>query len=391
MTANQPPDSRFDVELKEWMERQEPRRRADAVADAVIARVSITNQGRQPSFLLSLGTAAMAAVVAAMALSTGVLVERAAPGAFGGPSVTQAPTAGLRLPPGAQVIQVSDPISAPISTVVAHGDSVWVATSAFMSGAPGLWRIDPDTSSVTTHVANVVGAAFRGDELWAMVGDQQRQCCTVAPLRRLHPTTGAVLRTIEGVMGKGLAIAGDTAWTATETSLLQVDLRTGRLIETVELSAEPWHETLVVTEAAAWVITWDGLIRVDTSVSPSVATLVLPDEPSAIAAGGGYLWAALRSGDEVVQLDEATGAILSTIELGGGAETTRWGILTYAEGYVWASVAGGLKRIDPDTGSMGGLIPLPWGFYWGMQAVDGEMWVTVEDEAKLVRFPMPLN
>lgn len=390
MSADQQPDPRFDAELKAWLQRQEPGRTADLVAEAVIARVSVTNQGRPASFMPSLTTAAVAAVIATVALGTGVLVERAAPGSVGGPSTPAAPSGEMRLPAGAQVIQVSDAISRPISTVDANGESVWVETSAVI-GAPGLSRIDPATNVVTTHIPNVLGAAFRGDELWAMVGGQEAICCSPARLRQLNSRTGAILRTIGGVEGRGLAIAGDTAWTATETSLLRVDLRSGALLETVELPSQPWDDTLTVTEGAVWVNSLEGLIRVDTSRTPAAAVLILPDEPSAFAVGGGFVWAALRSGDEVAQLDPATGAVIATIGLGGGETTTRWGTLTYADGYVWASVAGGLVRIDPATGSVSDVIPLPWGMYWGMQAVDGEMWVTVQDEAKLVRFPLPLD
>ncbi|MEO8247727.1 MAG: hypothetical protein ABI622_11500 [Chloroflexota bacterium] len=352
--------------------------------------MSVTNQGSPASFILSLTTAAIAAVIATVALGTGVLVERAAPGSVGGPSAPAAPSGEMRLPAGGQVIQVSDAISRPISTVDANSASVWVETSAVI-GAHGLSRIDPATNAVTTHIPNVFGAAFRGDELWAMVGGRDTICCSSARLRQLNPTTGAILRTIGGIEGWGLAIAGDTAWTATKTSLLRVDLLSGVLVETVALPSEPWDDTLTVTEGAVWANSLEGLIRVDTSRTPAVAALVLPDEPATFAAGGGFLWAILRSGDEVVQMDEATGAVLAIIGLGGGETTTRWGTLTYAEGYVWASVAGGLVRIDPATGSVGDVIPLPWGLYWGMQAVDGEMWVTVQDEAKLVRFPLPLD
>jgi hypothetical protein len=386
MTANQPPDPRFDAELKEWMEHQEPTRPADGIADAVIARVSMTNQGRQPSFLLSLGTAAMAAVVAAMALSTGVLMERAAPG--GKPVSSTSPTAvtGSRIPAGGHVIPLGQPNLDLAYELFAHPGGTWVSTST-NAGRRSLVRLDPATGEIAAEVDNAGWAAAEGSNLWAMVGGGGRAPGT---LTQLDPATGAALRTLDGVEGYIVAIDGTTAWVPAPDALLRVDLMTGDIVERIAIPVPVWEDIpIVVTDGSVWVIGDPGLVKVDTTSVPATATVVFDEQVRVAVNAAGSIWARVAARNVVVEIDAQTSRVIREVALPNSQTLAQWGSMSVADGGLWTAVAGGLVRIDVVTGSVGELLPLPWGFYWGMEVIGDEMWVTVQDESEVIHFPLP--
>jgi DNA-binding beta-propeller fold protein YncE len=70
--------------------------------------------------------------------------------------------------------------------------------------------------------------------------------------------------------------------------------------------------------------------------------------PVGVAAGGGSLWAADRSSDEVWRLDPATGAVLGVAHVGDAHEFVGFG-----EGGVWVSSEDGtVGELDPVTGTL---------------------------------------
>ncbi len=389
MNSDRPSNPQVEAEIRRWIEDQEPRPTADDVADAVIARVSTTHQGGRPSVMLTLATVALATVVAVLVIGNGMLLQRGNPGGIATPTPGHSPATDDRLPAGARVIPIGEPVADPVWRVMAARGTVWVEVSFL--GGKDLVRIDPRTNLITARVPGVMGEAFRGDELWAMRTAEPGRCCLPAPLVQLDPLTGAVLRTIDGVEGISLVIDGDTAWTLNGTTLLRVDLRRGELVATVELGAPTRSAAAVVVGDAVWVPTNAGLKKVAVATNTVVATTDVPGQTiDYITSGDGSVWGVLHPSGNIVQIDGDSATVAKQIELPrqtGGV----WGGLTVSDGYVWAAAPGGVAHIDAVSGRVSEVIPLPWDIYVGVTTLDGELWVTLEDASSVVRFPMPLD
>lgn len=149
----------------------------------------------------------------------------------------------------------------------------------------------------------------------------------------------------------------------------------------VDVAGFPFQ--IAAGEGSVWAMSQTSVERVDPSTEVADAPVELGGEVSAIAAGEGGVWV-VRSNDEVLKLDPASGESSATVEVPGAFN------VTVGESAVWALGAGDgggsggtLTRIDPDGAAAGDPIGV-------LRAVDvaaglGFVWIT-DVRGKLTRY-----
>lgn len=387
------PDERIDTELRAWLARQDPPRPADHVVDAVLAQVSVANQGRRQSAWLTLGTVAAAAVIAAVGVSSGILTTR---GPAGGPSLAPLPSPGARLPTGGIVIDMDGRrLFDELRAVAGTPGDVWVQV---LSGIPldvlGIRRIDPATNRVTASVDDTLGMAFRGRELWVLKGP----CCDPGTLTLLDAASGAFVAEIPEVVGYDLVIDGETAWVTDghAGAVRRVDLATGQLVASVGVT-EPETELSwpIIGDGAVWVAGEGEVIKIDATTNRVVARIpaVAPGTPPRPDGGGngidiafadGAIWARPARTRELLRIDAASAVVTDAYDIGdwsGGIEASG--------DRLWVAVPGGIAEFDTATGTLGELQRLPWASWYEIGVIGDELWVSVSESQSVVRFPMP--
>jgi YVTN family beta-propeller protein len=131
-----------------------------------------------------------------------------------------------------------------------------------------------------------------------------------------------------------------------------------------------------------------ALVRFD-PVSRSSRKIALDSRPEQLACGGGSVWASTGTPGSVAQVRAATGDVLGSTNVGGGASG-----LAFGEGSLWVANSrdGTVSRIDPATRTQTRIVPL--GAHTGPTNVAvgaGHVWVSDELSRTITRIDPTRN
>jgi DNA-binding beta-propeller fold protein YncE len=127
---------------------------------------------------------------------------------------------------------------------------------------------------------------------------------------------------------------------------------------------------LIVEKRVAWIVTKEGLFRLDLAQSGASSNVSIRGTVADFAIAGPALWVAEYEGDTVARVDPSSGAVLGRVKVGGHP----FG-LTAVDGTLWVSVrdTGQLVAISTSTRKVVRRIDgLPHG---ALVAVDGAIWI----------------
>jgi streptogramin lyase len=137
----------------------------------------------------------------------------------------------------------------------------------------------------------------------------------------------------------------------TRHQLIRIDSRTGKVAMRLDLGAEP--SRVAVGLGSVWIAArtgppWVGvLIRYDTRHG-ELGRIPLPRVPSAVAAGGGFVWVTLEEDVRLLRVDPRSDTFAVWIKLSAPGSA-----LSYGAGFVWATLDGidSIARISPRRGT----------------------------------------
>jgi YVTN family beta-propeller protein len=285
--------------------------------------------------------AASAAVLAALALAAVLLVGHSG---AGGKLAIAGTDAVAVIDPGKQTLRADIAVGSSPSQITAGAGAVWVANS----GAGTVSRIDPHTHAVsqTIPVGNGPSAVAVGlGAVW-------------------------VVNTLDGTL----------SWISPVTN---------QVVKTVPAGNSP--SGVCVAAGAVWVAsTYDrSIVRFD-PVSGRTTTIQLDDQPTQLACGGGWVWAASQSSGMVTQLSAAgRGAVVRRIAVGRNPSGVAWG-----QGALWVANTddGTLSRIDGRSGVPTALVALGTGSGPTSVIVSGSaVWVANEGAGTVARIDPARN
>jgi ABC-type branched-subunit amino acid transport system substrate-binding protein len=274
---------------------------------------------------------------------------------------------------GAQHVSFTETGTAPSNVAVGEG-AVWALSLEDRTVA----RIDPETKRLAkrfrmrenpTDIAAGLGA------LWVSTGER---------LSRVDPETGAVSRTVElpdaGYQGDlaflnwgfpQLAVGAGAVWAINpDRTVSRIDPETGRRVATIDVDAA----TIAAGREGVWFIDADDTVAV-TPIDPRTNRVGRPirvgaQNLSALAVGGGYVWASAQGDGLVWRIEPGRIPITRTIDVGVGVT-----FLAYDAGAIWAAnySDGTVARIDVRTNEVAAT---PVGAVQGLAAGAGSAWVS---------------
>ncbi len=251
------------------------------------------------------------------------------------------------------VVEVRQVPAGPV-TIAADTDRLWVGSldagvvSSLPTGGSG------GAGQQIGRVGLPTGLAVGNGQAWS--ADAFDQTITL-----IETATGAVNKTISGVLARQIEFGGGSGWAADDLSdsIHRLDGQSGDSAATIALDAGAFPRALAVGPDSVWVANagtstvaridlktsaitaeaiplryvpdaiaagpkdvWiassasDTLLRLDPATNAVAATTPVCDQPTAVAADGGGVWVACRGTHEVWHLDHA-GAVLSTTDVGG--------------------------------------------------------------------------
>jgi YVTN family beta-propeller protein len=291
--------------------------------------------------LTVIATAALA-VVAAASLS---LALRAAPA---GASV---PANGIGvLSASGTSITAGLALASPPGGLAAGGGSVWATSSA----SQAVYRIDPDTRTVTQAItvgAGAGGLAYSGGDVWvANTLD--------GTVSRIDGAAGQVVQTIgAGSDPTGVAAGLGAVWVTDPvgSTVTRIDPSSGLLTRTIGLTSPPYG--IALGAGSVWVTSPAGgnVTQIDPVAGQPIRSVPVGADPGAIAYGFGSVWVANRLDSTVTRIDPGTGTVTQTIPVGNGPAA-----LAVAATGVWVAdaTAETVVRIDPATGRVESSLPV---------------------------------
>jgi serine/threonine protein kinase len=271
-----------------------------------------------------------------------------------------------------------DPETANLMAAVELGG----APSQVTTGLGSVWIVDPRQSVVkeldpaTRTVARTID--FARAPIWVSVGDDTVWVSTYGEtintsiVWRLDPQTGSLSRFADaglcGAEGRNVWLCGYE-----RADMAKVDVDTGRVLDTIRI---PRFSSATVSDddrGAAWVVYQEAtslVRRLDPATGETVAEIpVGPVET--ILAENGEVWVATNDGS-VVQIDPATNQVTNTIEV-----TRSPKLLVLGDGSLWVADARDpvVARVNPETGDV--IETRVGGTPLSMAFGEGGLWVLV--------------
>jgi streptogramin lyase len=163
-------------------------------------------------------------------------------------------------------------------------------------------------------------------------------------------------------------------------TLLRIDVVTGELVATIDLSFElPGESSVAVGEDGVWMLsagTAPDLVRIDPATNEVVETVPAPSGATAVRAGDGSLWITRALAGQLLRVDPATGGELAQIDV--APEST---FLAFGEGGVWTmGSTGEVAHVDPATNSVVAMIATGGEVFHGDVAVGGGyVWARISE------------
>jgi YVTN family beta-propeller protein len=244
-------------------------------------------------------------------------------------------------------------VAAAVSAFVLHAHS-----SGPKVAANSVAAIDP-SGKITKSVAvgaTPVALAASSNALWVANLDDQT-------ITRVDPTTGQAVRTIP-VDAEPAGIAASTAsvWVATGVNELdqinpQYDQVTARrVVKTIgSFYSGAVDRPAVSAFDSLWIVHPDGYVqRVDPASLKVETTVDVGNDPTAIAAGAGFVWVANEADGTVTRIDPTT-LVTTTIPVGHGPDA-----LSVGANGVWVANSGdnAVVRIDLSTDAVASTVPV---------------------------------
>lgn len=251
---------------------------------------------------------------------------------------------------GALWIQVDPPVDAIVRLDTATGSSAAAVKGGrtSRSGDEGLWvggpdwlvRIDPTTGEELLRVDMAGAFDLDAGAVW-MLSEER--------LYRIDATSGAVGPPIGRVTEEAcarmssLVVAFGSVWLSCRATggVVRMDPSTGA---TTSIKTAQGAHTFTVTDEAVWVTNYaDGSVsRIDPR-SNTATTVRGVGTGVGITSGGGFVWASTAEG--IAKLDSTTGEILGVVDLGPG----QYYELVWDDGVIWASTRTRLVlKVDPE-------------------------------------------
>ena len=321
---------------------------------------SLRSRGR---LLVGAGVLVLAAVVAAIVAATGT-DEGSAPEPLGN---------GVAAIAGGQLASFTETDTPPGKLTVGEG-GVWVLSRDDRN----VTRIDPATKKVAKRIRMpsvpwdiAVGAGA----VWIDLIDR---------VSRVDPGTGRITRTVRlpDTEGAGdlafanwgfptIAVGAGAVWVINpDRTVSRIDPVSGKLVATIEVDAA----TIAAGREGVWFISGDDTLAV-TPIDPSTNRVGRPirvgaQSLSAVAVGGGYVWASAEGDGLVWRIEPGRDPIMRTINVGVGVT-----FLAYDAGAIWAANYGHgtVSRIDVKTDDVEST---PVGAVQGLAAGEGSAWVS---------------
>jgi len=184
-------------------------------------------------------------------------------------------------------------VQPPRCGLAASGASAWVATSI----PPGLVRVDYDRASARSTVVNATplvhppsAVAVGAGSVWAIDRDDE-------VVRRIHPDSGKVLRSIRaGHAPVALAVGEGAVWVANadDDSVSRIDPRTSTVTKAISVGGRP--AAVATGGGSVWVAnSGDGSVsRIDPRTDRVSDTYTVGHSPQGVAVAGDAAWVTVR-------------------------------------------------------------------------------------------------
>jgi hypothetical protein len=191
-------------------------------------------------------------------------------------------------------------------------------------------------------------------------------------LLRIDPKTNKVVgRTMIGTGSCGLGYSAGSLWIEDTNSntISRVSATTRKRLKAIPVGVAPYDA--IFAFGSAWTTPHvDGLLeRIDPTRNKVTARWPVPGAVGVVAAFGS-VWAAGQDG--VVRVDPASGKVVATIAVDGGAYWT-----AASSDSVWVTTPVGVVRIDPQTNAVAATVTLPAGNFGDPDVIAGKVWVPV--------------
>ena len=285
---------------------------------------------------------------------------------------------------GARLASFTGTDTPPSNVAVGEG-GVWVLSLEDRTIA----RIDPETKKVVKRLRMrraPADIAVGAGAVWTVSEDG---------LSRIDPRTAEITRTVKlpdkGYQGDlpfsnwgfpQIAFGAGAVWAINpDRTVSRIDPATGRREATIDVDAA----TIAAGDEGVWLIRGDDTLAV-TPIDPSTnrvgrAIRVGAQSLSAVAVGGGYVWASAEGDGLVWRIEPGRSPITRTIDVGVGVT-----FLTYDAGAIWTANYndGTVSRIDVTTNDVEAT---PVGAVQGLAAGEGSAWVSTAGATSADGFP----
>jgi YVTN family beta-propeller protein len=245
--------------------------------------------------------------------------------------------------------------------LVVAGGTLWDATDS------GAVQIDTTSGTVSEAIRGVTNLAFDGERLWA--GGEKL-------LLELDPRSGEVLqRFAPDYNALYLAASPDAVWaTDTFTGMVRrIDPSDGRVVATIEVPLVPKGTRL--GEGALW-IACDAaatVVRINTSTNEIEAQIAVGQGPHTIATGGGAVWVTNRHSSTLSKIDPTTNQVVATVK--DVATSPNVGVDVGPKS-VYVGYAGGLAMVDPDLAEITKRIDVGGISFYDLRVMDDVLWAS---------------
>jgi ABC-type transport system substrate-binding protein/DNA-binding SARP family transcriptional activator/DNA-binding beta-propeller fold protein YncE len=259
---------------------------------------------------------------------------------------------------------------------------------AFEPESRSLWVGNVDDESVTRIRLNPVrtgttipigdrptGLAAGAGGVWVTAAPGRRPYVTARRIDPRFDSAGAPVKvaSLPGEDVASVALERDSLWVAPSLGrLTRLDATTGRRLgPEIDLGSSP--TAVAAGGGAVWAVdNGSAVFRVD-PVTGVVEAIRVAEGPTDIALTGGSAWVTHELDDSVVRLDASTGTVRDRIAVG-----RRPAGVTVGAGAVWVANTGDgtVSRVDPRSGRVTDTIEIG-GSPQDLVFADGRLWVSV--------------
>ena len=176
---------------------------------------------------------------------------------------------------------------------------------------------------------------------------------------------------VGGAPCQGLGTGAGSIFTCAGTDVVRIDPESLEVIATYPVGKAFSQGELAVSGNTLWVLLGDGstLLPIDTDTDTPGTPIPLPVRGTDLAFGAAGLWVASAVDDTVLHIDEATGAVLQTVETPNGPYSLA------VDDDVWAMGSSDTVRIDPAAGAVDVSVPVGGEIDGSVAVSPGVVWV----------------